>query len=745
MQIEKKYTNIIIAALVCLYTFLGTTNSGSLGLNIDQFMQFLFGINAYTVYIYIVLLAVLNILFNKEKKAQIWKNKYWNATHILFVATFFTLMTSNVEMTREPLIGVFGEFVYSNLYFLIGNAGIWAITIMCFAVGFYLLFNIHWLKTLKDFIIESNEKSKQTRADKRAQKAERKAQELAEQDDFEFDETDEEFTQELSSKKEPEFTGPDLFAGLETFGTVNLEATDLTGTNKRKIGNGGKKSLDDSPSTINIDSEFITNNDHTEMFKPVKGKYIVPSFEFLDDLTNQDPIIKKLKTSANENGQKVVDALQMYGLKTTLSNITIGPNVTRFELIPQAGTKVNKFTNLSNDLALALAARSIRIEAPIPGKAAVGIELPNKEMLAVSLKDLFREKKNKLNNNLQVPLGKNIAGETVYLEINKTPHMLVAGSTGSGKSVCINSIIISMLLKAKPDQLKLVLIDPKKVELTQFNQIPHLLTPVVTEPKKAAVILNKMVAEMEFRYELFAQTNTRNIESYNEKLDSENDFGYSKLPYIVIVVDELADLMMVAAADVEISIARLAQMARAAGIHLILATQRPSTDVITGLIKANIPTRLSFAVSSSIDSRTILDSTGAEKLLGKGDMLLSFAGTPHFERIQGTYLKDSEIERIVEMIKSQNSEFENHLREQSEFEEQLTVQEEMSELDPYYEDAKEIVIENQSASTSLLQRKLKIGFNRASRLMDQLEENGIISAANGTKPRKVFLGDIDED
>ncbi len=474
--------------------------------------------------------------------------------------------------------------------------------------------------------------------------------------------------------------------------------------------------------------------------------YQIPSIEILGSYgDNADQITAELEEIAKLKAKSLLETLDSFKLRVTITNILIGPNVTKYELQPELGVKINKFNSISNDIALSLAAKAVRIEAPIPGKAAIGIEIPNDKTMMVGLKQVLTSPQNSFDKKLQVGLGKDITGNSRFIEINKTPHMLVAGSTGSGKSVCINGIIVSLLTKTSPDDVKLIMIDPKKVELTPFNGIPHLLTPVVTEPKKAAAILKKMVIEMEYRYELFSKTNTRNIEGYNKKVQEDKTYTFKKLPYIVIIVDELADLMMVASNDVEESIARLAQMARAAGIHLIIATQRPSTEVITGLIKANIPTRIAFAVSSSIDSRTILDSTGAEKLLGKGDMLLSEQGSNNMIRIQGAFIDDAEVTNIVEAITSQ---FDQVDIEES-YDNDLTnvIETEMvdgQELDELYEEIKNEVIATQRASASYLQRRYKVGFNRAQRILDQLEANGVIAPSEGTKPRKVLISEVDK-
>lgn len=440
--------------------------------------------------------------------------------------------------------------------------------------------------------------------------------------------------------------------------------------------------------------------------------------------------------SVKQRGQLLENTLRNFGVDAKVSQIRIGPAVTQYEVHPALGVKVSRIVNLSSDIALALAAKDIRIEAPIPGKSAVGIEVPNATTSMVTLREVLEEEP-ATTNKLKVVLGRNISGEAITAELNKMPHLLVAGSTGSGKSVCINGIITSILMNAKPHEVKLMMIDPKMVELNVYNGIPHLLTPVVTNPQKASQALQKIVGEMERRYDLFSHTGTRNIESYNEYLKRQNqelDEKNSLLPYIVVIVDELADLMMVASKDVESAIMRIAQMARAAGIHLIIATQRPSVDVITGLIKANIPSRIAFAVSSQVDSRTILDSQGAEKLLGRGDMLFLPSGQSKPTRVQGAFLSDSEVEAVVNYVTSQQSA--NYMKE---MEPEDIVQSDSPSDDELYYQAYEFVVREQKASASLLQRQFRIGYNRAARLVDDLELNQVIGPAQGSKPRQVLI------
>ncbi|MEM5028348.1 DNA translocase FtsK [Priestia sp. WB3] len=445
------------------------------------------------------------------------------------------------------------------------------------------------------------------------------------------------------------------------------------------------------------------------------------------------------KKNIYENARKLEKTFQSFGVKAKVTQVHLGPAVTKYEVYPDVGVKVSKIVNLSDDLALALAAKDIRIEAPIPGKSAIGIEVPNAEIAMVSLKEVLESKQNdRPNAKLLIGLGRNISGEAVLAEMNKMPHLLVAGSTGSGKSVCINGIITSILMRAKPHEVKMMMIDPKMVELNVYNGIPHLLAPVVTDPKKASQALKKVVSEMERRYELFSHTGTRNIEGYNDYIKRMNQSEEAKqpeLPYIVVIVDELADLMMVASSDVEDSITRLSQMARAAGIHLIIATQRPSVDVITGVIKANIPSRIAFSVSSQTDSRTILDMGGAEKLLGRGDMLFLPVGANKPVRVQGAFLSDEEVEHVVDhVITQQKAQYQEEMIPTEETQDQLVAVD-----DDLYDEAVELIIGMQTASVSMLQRRFRIGYTRAARLIDAMEERGVVGPYEGSKPREVLL------
>ncbi len=454
------------------------------------------------------------------------------------------------------------------------------------------------------------------------------------------------------------------------------------------------------------------------------------------------------KEEITETAEILKNVFHDFNIEGHVVAVNVGPAVTQYEMEIKAGTKVSKILSLNREIALSLAAKDVRIQAPIPGKRTVGIEIPNKSISMVTVREIIDAiPKSMDESKLMVTLGKNIMGKPIYCEINKTPHLLVAGSTGSGKSVCINSIIVSILMRAKPDEVKFVLVDPKKVELSMYNGVPHLLIPVVTDPRKANIALKKIVAEMEKRYDLFEASGTKNIAGYNLYLEKKNENlpdseKIKKLPYIVVIIDELADLMLVAAKEVEDSIMRITQMARAAGIHLIVATQRPSTDVITGVVKANIPSRISFAVSSSIDSRTILDMTGAEKLLGKGDMLFLPQGENTPIRVQGTFISDEDIKKVVDYtISQQKARYdETLLMDEEEMKATSMVDDSKEDYDdPLYNEIVEFVVTQGKASASLLQRRFRLGYNRAARCIDLLEERGIIGPNNGSKPREVLV------
>lgn len=469
-------------------------------------------------------------------------------------------------------------------------------------------------------------------------------------------------------------------------------------------------------------------------------EYKLPSLQLFAPDKPKDQ--SKEKKIVRENIKILEATFASFGIKVTVERAEIGPSVTKYEVKPAVGVRVNRISNLSDDLALALAAKDVRIEAPIPGKSLIGIEVPNSDIATVSFRELWEQSQTKAENFLEIPLGKAVNGTARAFDLSKMPHLLVAGSTGSGKSVAVNGIIASILMKARPDQVKFMMVDPKMVELSVYNDIPHLLIPVVTNPRKASKALQKVVDEMENRYELFAKVGVRNIAGFNAKVEefnSQSEYKQIPLPLIVVIVDELADLMMVASKEVEDAIIRLGQKARAAGIHMILATQRPSVDVISGLIKANVPSRVAFAVSSGTDSRTILDENGAEKLLGRGDMLFKPIDENHPVRLQGSFISDDDVERIVNFIKAQaDADYDESFDPGEVSENEGEFSDGDAGGDPLFEEAKSLVIETQKASASMIQRRLSVGFNRATRLMEELEMAGVIGPAEGTKPRKVL-------
>ncbi|HFH1868628.1 TPA: DNA translocase FtsK [Streptococcus pneumoniae] len=469
-------------------------------------------------------------------------------------------------------------------------------------------------------------------------------------------------------------------------------------------------------------------------------EYKLPSLQLFAPDKPKDQ--SKEKKIVRENIKILEATFASFGIKVTVERAEIGPSVTKYEVKPAVGVRVNRISNLSDDLALALAAKDVRIEAPIPGKSLIGIEVPNSDIATVSFRELWEQSQTKAENFLEIPLGKAVNGTARAFDLSKMPHLLVAGSTGSGKSVAVNGIIASILMKARPDQVKFMMVDPKMVELSVYNDIPHLLIPVVTNPRKASKALQKVVDEMENRYELFAKVGVRNIAGFNAKVEefnSQSEYKQIPLPFIVVIVDELADLMMVASKEVEDAIIRLGQKARAAGIHMILATQRPSVDVISGFIKANVPSRVAFAVSSGTDSRTILDENGAEKLLGRGDMLFKPIDENHPVRLQGSFISDDDVERIVNFIKAQaDADYDESFDPGEVSENEGEFSDGDAGGDPLFEEAKSLVIETQKASASMIQRRLSVGFNRATRLMEELEIAGVIGPAEGTKPRKVL-------
>ena len=651
--------------------------------------------------------------------------------------------------------GLLGGGFYMPISFLFANLG--SFFIGALLIGFGLFFMSPWtVYDLADafaYLREQHKVKSAIRAEKRAVKQAEKAEREAIKEAQRLEE-EAAFEAELEAQRQARM--------LEEFDKdVDLETGEILERDQEAERIPLSIQAEPEPQTETLEDEFPILLAQEEILsdeapEELEAEEVVIDFKPKQRLAYQMPTVAllapiRVKSQANEkkivreNIKVLEDTFASFGIKVAVERAEIGPSVTKYEVKPAVGVRVNRISNLADDLALALAAKDVRIEAPIPGKSLVGIEVPNSEVATVPFRELWEQSKTDPSKLLDIPLGKAVNGSVRSFDLTKMPHLLVAGSTGSGKSVAVNGIIASILMKAGPDQVKFMMIDPKMVELSVYNDIPHLLIPVVTNPRKAARALQKVVDEMEKRYELFSQVGVRNLEGYNAKVEEFNKQSAEKqipLPLIVVIVDELADLMMVASKEVEDAIIRLGQKARAAGIHMILATQRPSVDVISGLIKANVPSRIAFAVSSGTDSRTILDVNGAEKLLGRGDMLFSPIGESHPVRLQGSFISDGDVEAIVTFIKNQA---------EAEYDETFDPGE-VSDADfdsgsaasgddggdPLFEEARALVVETQKASASMIQRRLSVGFNRATRLMEELEAAGVIGPAEGTKPRKVL-------
>ncbi|WP_409292366.1 DNA translocase FtsK [Peribacillus sp. SCS-37] len=653
----------------------------------------------------------------------------------------FWMEVKGEASTRDLGGGMIGAVLFASSYFLFDAAGTKMVAFLLIIIGLVLVTGRTIGDTLGRIIsgtggflssqwgafIDDMKAWQGERADKKRERQQNRTQQHAEgrvqeqQPDFQA-------VDPGDSQRETEAPQP-LISNFASR-AYSEEQGEEGGSGPDEKAAGGKDSVKDPE-----DKEDLTPQIN---FSEVENdKYTLPPLSLLTTPKKADQSGEFKQIHAN--AAKLEKTFLSFGVKAKVTQVHLGPAVTKYEVNPDVGVKVSKIVSLSDDIALALAAKGIRIEAPIPGKSAVGIEVPNSEIAMVTLREVIDTKEhNKPEAKLQIGLGRDISGDAVLAELNKMPHLLVAGATGSGKSVCINGIITSILMRAKPHEVKMMMIDPKMVELNVYNGIPHLLAPVVTDAKKASQALKKVVGEMERRYELFSHSGTRNIEGYNESVKRHNAESETKqplLPYIVVIVDELADLMMVASSDVEDAITRLAQMARAAGIHLIIATQRPSVDVITGVIKANIPSRIAFSVSSQTDSRTILDMGGAEKLLGRGDMLFLPVGASKPVRVQGAFLSDDEVEEIVDYVISQ---------QKAQYNEEM-IPDDIPEAtsgevdDDLYDEAVQLITEMQTASVSMLQRRFRIGYSRAARLIDEMEVRGIVGPYEGSKPRSVLV------
>lgn len=622
--------------------------------------------------------------------------------------------------------GLLGAALYAPVAFLFSNIGSYFIGVLLILLGFLLIspYSIYDIfEKLSEVYHTWNEKREAKRQQRFVEKEEKAAQETMNAIQMEQDES--QIDPEMG-----EILNDDVLAHTPIqFEEGEPEIYDYDEDITEK--------LHEEDQQDDIDEDVEVNFTPKESFD-----YKLPTINLFapDKPKNQS----KEKKIVRGNIKILEETFASFGIRATVERAEIGPSVTKYEVKPAVGVRVNRISNLSDDLALALAAKDVRIEAPIPGKSLVGIEVPNSEIAMVTFRELWEQSKTDDKKFLEIPLGKAVNGSVRTFDLAKMPHLLVAGSTGSGKSVAVNGIIASILMKARPDEVKFMMVDPKMVELSVYNDIPHLLIPVVTNPRKASRALQKVVDEMENRYELFSKVGARNIAGYNAKVAEYNasqpEYKQIPLPLIVVIVDELADLMMVASKEVEDAIIRLGQKARAAGIHMILATQRPSVDVISGLIKANVPSRIAFAVSSGTDSRTILDENGAEKLLGRGDMLFKPIDENHPVRLQGSFISDEDVEHIVTFVKNQaEADYDDNFDPGEVSENDMDSGSESEQGDPLFEEAKALVIETQKASASMLQRRLSVGFNRATRLMEELEAAGVIGPAEGTKPRKVLL------
>ncbi|MEB6120392.1 DNA translocase FtsK [Mammaliicoccus sciuri] len=734
----------VIQMIVLFLLVLGIFQLGFIGLMIDSFFHFLFGFSKYFTYILIVIISLLITVNGKLKFTRRVNGLLVFQVALLFIMqlvlyfkdpsfnTFKTTLSETYSSLERNAFyfnggGYIGYYAFNVISKLISVFGYSLLTILVLLSSVILIMKKRHRDITKSAfdMAQSKTKSKMTNL-------EQKREEKAKAKQLEKEKRQKEQPKDVSHLEEVEpvqefykIDKQQTNEEIPIFESQEKLASKRTQQPKQPV----QQDHDNHESEMNESTIDETEN----------LNYKLPPITILNDPPKSQSVSKK---TVQEKGKLLEATLRNFNVDAKVTQIRIGPAVTQYEVQPAQGVKVNKIVNLSNDIALNLAAKDIRIEAPIPGKSAVGIEVPNEHISMVTLKEVLNEAK-PTSNKLEVALGRDISGEPITAELNKLPHLLVAGATGSGKSVCINGIITSILMNAKPHEVKLMLIDPKMVELNVYNGIPHLLTPVVTNPQKANQALQKIVSEMEKRYDLFQHVGARNIEGYNqfiERTNQEMEEKQAQLPYIVVIVDELADLMMVAGKDVESSIMRIAQLARAAGIHLIIATQRPSVDVITGSIKANIPSRIAFAVSSATDSRTILDSGGAEKLLGRGDMLFLSRDSSKPTRIQGAFLSDGEVESVVQHVVGEQTA--NYVKEMEP--DEPTEANEMESEDALYKEAYLFVVEEQKASASLLQRRFRIGYNRASRLMDDLESNGVIGPQSGSKPRQVLV-DIYQD
>lgn len=717
--LSKEAYRSLYFVISILIVILSVLQMGIIGRFFDSFFKYLFGSFSYIFYLIIIAIPIYYIL-DKKLKSPILVSSVFILIDFLFQLVLIGnkdtnyISFSDIYNNKVSLYGggIISYYPVKLLIYLLSYYGSLLIVISAIITIIVLYLNINYRSfVLKIKYYVSNAFERDTYVEEKESNIEASEFEINNTEDLNNENSNEQRYNDIKDKE--------LVVDIREFPEEeNTDEIVPSRPTKRRIIEEVKEEPAQEIDKIEVNEESYDN-------------YVLPPITLLNNPTKKQTVTKG---DIVEKSKILQSTFNNFGIEVKIVKAIVGPSITQFQILPTPGTKVSKIVNLSNDIALNLAAKDVRIEAPIPGKSLIGIEIPNTVNELVTMKEVFVNDKD--NSPLSVALGKDVSGEAMFTRIDKTPHLLIAGSTGSGKSVCVNTIITSILLKNKPDKVKLIMIDPKMVELSIYDGIPHLLTSVVTDPLKAADVLHKVVLEMESRYREFARTRVRNIEGYNKI--AEKDPDYKELPYIVVIIDELADLMMVSSKEVEESIARIAQKARAAGIHMIIATQRPSVDVITGVIKTNIPSRIAFAVSSSVDSRTILDKSGAETLLGKGDMLYLSADSSKPVRIQGAFLSDDEVEKVVDFVKSQS---------EAQYDPNMTPSEVSSqsggssadEADPLYKEVLLFIAKTQKASASLLQRRFKIGYNRAARIIDMLEEDGYIGPVDGSKPRKVFL------
>lgn len=771
---QKALQRFILAIVTAVIFFFAIARLGIFGITVYNIVRFVVGSLAYLLMFAVLIYLIGFKWFHKQTGfvggfvvTMIGLLLEWHA--YLFSLTAYRdkeVFSTTARLLYGDIInfkvskfvggGMLGAVLYKPVAFLFSNVGTFLIGALFIILGLFLMSPwevydiVEFFKEKSQEWAAKNEIRKQKRFVKREEKkalAEQKRQEKAQKEEERLAQltVDQETGEILETPTDNEASLFDNLPENDLPTEPEILAYDHTLDDLEEPPLEDYPTMDSSPSQEAAQAMLDEEDDGEPLEVDFTAKanllYKLPTIDLFapDKPKNQS----KEKNLVRRNIKVLEDTFNSFGIDVKVERAEIGPSVTKYEVKPAVGVRVNRISNLADDLALALAAKDVRIEAPIPGKSLVGIEVPNSEIATVTFRELWEQANTDPNKLLEVPLGKAVNGTARTFDLARMPHLLVAGSTGSGKSVAVNGIIASILMKARPDQVKFMMIDPKMVELSVYNDIPHLLIPVVTNPRKAARALQKVVDEMENRYELFSHFGVRNIAGYNAKVEEFNAQSEQKqipLPLIVVIVDELADLMMVASKEVEDAIIRLGQKARAAGIHMILATQRPSVDVISGLIKANVPSRVAFAVSSGTDSRTILDENGAEKLLGRGDMLFKPIDENHPVRLQGSFISDDDVERIVGFIKDQaDADYDDSFDPGEVSESDLKSGGGVQEGDPLFEDAKALVLETQKASASMLQRRLSVGFNRATRLMDELEAAGVIGPAEGTKPRKVLM------